>query len=109
MLSVNVCFMLNVVCRPQERKKLDGVSKQGAEQKIFRYKRETETESRSNNNEIILNLYCSPNAISLMKPSIIKWAGNVARSGEIKCIHNLCWIGKPKCRIILKIHSISRV
>jgi len=35
------------------------------------------------------NLYSSPHIISVIESRVIRWAGNVARMGEIRNAHNI--------------------
>jgi hypothetical protein len=44
---------------------------------------------RKLHHEELRNLYSSPNIIRMMKSTTIKWAGQVARFGEIKNAHKI--------------------
>jgi hypothetical protein len=40
-------------------------------------------------------LYCTPNLVLLMQPRRIRWAGHVARIGEIRSAYNVL-VEKPE-------------
>jgi hypothetical protein len=46
-------------------------------------------------NEELHNLYTSPNIIRVIKSKMMRWAGHVARVGEIRNGYNIL-IGKPE-------------
>jgi hypothetical protein len=39
-------------------------------------------------NEELHNLYASPNIVTLIKSRSMRWTRNVARMGDVKCVHN---------------------
>ena len=45
--------------------------------------------------EDLNDLYCSPNIARVIKPRRMRWAGNVARMGERRCVYRVL-VGKPE-------------
>jgi hypothetical protein len=75
--------------------------------RIFGRKRDEVTwQCRKLHNEEINDLYASPNFVWVMKSSIIRWTGHVARTGEGKDMYRVLVgkpegkrpLGKPRCR-----------
>ena len=52
-------------------------------------------EWRKPHNEVLNNLYCSPNIVWVVKPRRMKWAGHVACMGERRGIYRVL-VGKPE-------------
>ena len=48
-------------------------------------------ERRILHNEELNDLYCSPNIVRMIKSSIMRWAGHVARMGEDKVCLGSWW------------------
>jgi hypothetical protein len=51
-------------------------------------------------NEELHNLYYSPNIINMIKSRRLRWAGHVARMGDMRNSHNIL-VGKPEAKIPL--------
>jgi len=47
------------------------------------------------NNELLNNLYCSSNIVRVIKYRRLRWARNVARMGEGRCVYRVL-VGKPE-------------
>jgi hypothetical protein len=52
---------------------------------------------RKLHNEELHNLYSSPSIIRVIKARRIRWAGHVARMGEVRCAYNIL-VGRPEGR-----------
>jgi hypothetical protein len=64
--------------------------------RIFGPKSEEVAEGwRRLHNEELHNLYASPNIITLFKSRRMRWAGHVARVGEVRNVHKIV-VGKPE-------------
>jgi hypothetical protein len=64
--------------------------------RIFRPKRDEVTwEWRKLHNEVLKNLYCSPNILRVIKSRRMIWAGYVARMGEERGAYRVL-VGKPE-------------
>jgi hypothetical protein len=64
--------------------------------RIFGPKREEAAGSRRRvHNEELHNFYASPNVIRVIKSRKIRWAGHVARAGEVRSVYNIL-VGKPE-------------
>jgi hypothetical protein len=50
---------------------------------------------RTPHNEELYNLYASPNTIRVIKSRIMRWAGHVARMGEMRNSYNI-FVGKSE-------------
>jgi len=48
-------------------------------------------------NEVLNDLYCSPNIFRVIKSGRIRWAEHVARMGEGRCVYRVL-VGKPEGR-----------
>ena len=69
--------------------------------KIFGPKKdEVGEEWRKMHNELINDLYSSPNNIRVIKSKTVRWAGHVARM-EKKKVANMVFVGKPGGKIAL--------
>jgi hypothetical protein len=62
---------------------------------IFGPKREEGGSWRKLHNDELRNLYSSPNIVKMIKSSRMRWAGHVARMGEV---FTGFWLGGPKVR-----------
>jgi hypothetical protein len=63
---------------------------------IFDSKRDEVTgESRKLHNEELNDLYCSPNIVRVMKSKKMRWAGHVARMGEMRDVYRVL-VGKSE-------------
>jgi hypothetical protein len=66
--------------------------------RIFGPKRDEVTgEQRKLHNEVLNNLYSSPNIARVIKSRGIRWAGHVARMGEGRVVYRVL-VGKPEGR-----------
>ena len=64
--------------------------------RIFRPKRDEVTgEWRKLHNEELNDLYCSPNIFRVIKSRRMRWAGYVARMGEMRGVYRVL-VGKPE-------------
>jgi hypothetical protein len=64
--------------------------------RIFEPKRDEVTgECRKLHNEELHNFYSSPNIIRRIRSRKMRWAGNVARMGELRKVYKLL-VGKPE-------------
>jgi len=52
-------------------------------------------EWRKLHNEELNDLYCSPYIVRVIKPRIMRWAGDVARMGERRGVYRVL-VGKPE-------------
>ena len=55
---------------------------------------EVTREWRKLHNEELNDLYSSPNIVRVIKSSRIRWAGNVARMGKLRCVYKVL-VGIP--------------
>jgi len=70
--------------------------------RIFGDKRDEVTEEwRKLHNEEINDLYCSPIIVRVIKSRRKRWAGHVARMGEIRGVYRVL-VGKPEGKIVVK-------
>jgi hypothetical protein len=66
--------------------------------RIFVPKRDEVTGGwRNLHNEELHGLYSSPSIIRMIKARMMRWAGNVARMGEVRGAYNIL-VGRPKGR-----------
>jgi hypothetical protein len=66
--------------------------------RIFRPKRDDMTGGwRKLNNEELHSLYSSPSVVRVIKARRIRWAGHVARMGEVRSAYNIL-VGRPEGR-----------
>jgi hypothetical protein len=66
--------------------------------KIFGPKRDEMTGGwRKVRNEGLHGLYSSPSTVRVIKARRMRWAGHVARMGEVRCAYNIL-IGRPEGR-----------
>jgi hypothetical protein len=63
--------------------------------RIFGPKREEDGSWRKLHNDELHNLYSSPNIVRVIKSGRMRWAGHVARMGEVFIRF---WLGSPKVR-----------
>ena len=64
--------------------------------RIFGPKRDGVTrEWKKLHNEVVNDLYSSPNIVRVIKSRRMRWAGHVARMGEGRGVHRVL-VGKPK-------------
>jgi hypothetical protein len=63
--------------------------------RIFGPKREDDGSWRKLHNDELRNLYSSPNIVRVIKSNRMRWAGHVARMGEVFTVF---WFGGPKAR-----------
>jgi len=57
-------------------------------------------EWRKLHNEELLDLYCSPNIVRMIKSRRMRWAGHVARMGGRRGVYRVL-VGKPEGKITL--------
>jgi hypothetical protein len=68
------------------------VSEDRVLRRIFGRKREEVVGGwRRLHKEELSNLYASPNIGSVIKSGRMRWAGHVARMGEMRCVKNFGW------------------
>jgi hypothetical protein len=72
-----------------------GVSENRVLRKIFGLKREEGGSCRKLHNDELHSLYSSPNIVRVIKSRRMRWAGHVARMGEV---FTGFWLGGPKGR-----------
>jgi hypothetical protein len=65
--------------------------------RIFGPKRKVDGSWRKLHNDELHSLYSSPNIVRVIKSRRMRWAGHVARIGEVKGVYRL-WLGGPKAR-----------
>jgi hypothetical protein len=66
--------------------------------RIFGPKRDEVTEGwRKLHNEEVHGLYSSPSIVRVIKARRMRWAGHVARMGEVRCVYNIL-VGRPEGR-----------
>jgi hypothetical protein len=65
--------------------------------RIFGPKREKDESWRKLHNDVLPNLYSSPNIVRAIKSRRMKWAGHVARMGRGEVFTGFC-LGGPKVR-----------
>jgi hypothetical protein len=66
--------------------------------RIFGPKRDEVTGSwRKLHNEELHGLHSSPSIVSVMKARRMRWAGHVARMGEVRGVYNVL-VGRPEGR-----------
>jgi hypothetical protein len=53
------------------------------------------TDSTEDHNEELNDLYCSPNVVRVIKSRRIRWAGHVARMGEMRGVYTIL-VGRPE-------------
>jgi hypothetical protein len=63
--------------------------------RIFGPKREEDGSCKKLHNDEIHSLYSSPNIVRVVKSRRIRWAGHVARIGEVSCVYRLL-VGRPE-------------
>jgi hypothetical protein len=64
--------------------------------RIFGPKRDEVTSGwRKLHNEELHGLYCSPSNVTVIKARRMRWAGHVARMGEVR-VHTTFWLGGLK-------------
>jgi len=64
--------------------------------KIFGAERDEVTgEWKTMHNEELYNLYCSPNIVRVIKTRRMRWAGHVARMGEMRVAYRVL-VGRPE-------------
>jgi hypothetical protein len=73
------------------------VSENGVLRKIFGSKREEDGSWRKLHNDELHSLYSSPNIVRVLKSRRMRWAGHVARMGEVKCVYRVL-VGRPECK-----------
>jgi hypothetical protein len=74
------------------------VFKNRALRRIFGPKRDELTGGwRKLNNKELHGLYSSPSIVRVIKARRMRWAGHVARTGEVRGVYNLM-VGKPEGR-----------
>jgi hypothetical protein len=63
---------------------------------MFGRKRDEVTgECRKIHNEELIDLYCSPNIVQVVKQRRMRWAGHVARMGERRSVYRVL-VGNPE-------------
>ena len=63
---------------------------------IFRPERDEGTgEWRKLHSEVLNDMHCSPNILRVIKSRTVKWAGHVARMGEMRGVYRVL-VGKPE-------------
>jgi hypothetical protein len=66
--------------------------------RIFGPKRDEVTDGwRKLHNEELHGLYSSPSIVKVIKARRMRWAGYVARMGEVRCAYNI-FVGRPEGR-----------
>jgi hypothetical protein len=79
----------------REKHRLRGFEN-GVLRRIFGPKRDEKTgDCRKLHNEVLHNLYSSPNVIRMIKSRRTRWAGHVARMGEHRNAYRIL-VGKPE-------------
>jgi hypothetical protein len=74
------------------------VSENRALRRIFGPKRDEETGGwRKLHNEELRGLYSSPSIVRVIKTRRMRWAGHVARMGEVRGAYNIL-VGRPEGR-----------
>jgi hypothetical protein len=63
--------------------------------RIFGPKREEDGSWRKLHNDELHSLCSSPNITREIKPRRMRWAGHVARMGEVRGIYRV-WVGRPE-------------
>ena len=64
--------------------------------RVFGPKRDEVTgEWRKLHNEELIDLYSLPNIVRVVKSRRMRWAGHVARMGDVRSVHRVL-IGKPE-------------
>jgi hypothetical protein len=115
-LSVVLCGSETWSLTLREENRLT-VFENGVLRRIFGHKSETVTGEwkKKLQNEKLNDPYCSPNVIRIIKSRRIRWAGYVARTGEMRGIYRVLLgklegkrpLGKSRCRWeedIIKVH-----
>jgi hypothetical protein len=63
--------------------------------RIFGPKREEDGSWRKLHNDELHSLYSSPNIVRVIKSRRMRWAGHVARMGEVRSVHRVL-VGRPE-------------
>jgi hypothetical protein len=63
--------------------------------KIFGSKREEDGSWRKLHNDELHNLYSSPNIVRVIKSRRMRWAGHMARMGEVRSVYRVL-VGRPE-------------
>jgi hypothetical protein len=74
-----------------------GVFENKVLRRIFGPKREEDGSWRKLHNDELHNLYSSPNIVSVIKSSRLRWAGHVARMGEGRDVYRIL-VGRPEVK-----------
>jgi hypothetical protein len=63
--------------------------------RVFENRDEVTGEWRKLHNEKFNDLYCSPSIVRVIKSRRMRWAGHVARMGEVRGLYRVL-VGKPE-------------
>jgi hypothetical protein len=94
------CEILSLTQREEHRLRMFGNRVLG---RSFRHKtKEVVGERRRLHNEELHNLCTSPNIIRVIKSRRARWAGHVARTGNMRNSHSII-VGKPEGNTVMSI------